>query len=277
MMDHTPQNSNTKGDGLLDQKQFGKNLDAKSNQELLAELDAYILAVDEKDLDSRIVDAYLDKLQERAPIEAGDEAAARAKLPWHVEPTKKAHKKHRVLRVCSVAAAIVLLLCVVAGALGYNPFLYVWNWTEETILYRFNPSGDLVVPEELESEYRTVQEALDKLGFDIAAAPTWIPSDCALYNVTVRADENLIRLTAFYKSDSRSFRLQISQTDSNDTSIQGEKIEDEFSYESNGTTYLIHVNTDSIKAMWQNNSYLCTIYGELSQKELTHIIDSISR
>ena len=39
-MNYAPRNSNAGGRGLLDQKQFGKDLDAKSNQELLAELDA---------------------------------------------------------------------------------------------------------------------------------------------------------------------------------------------------------------------------------------------
>lgn len=194
-----------------------------------------------------------------------------------METAKKAHKKHRVLRICSVAAAVVLFLCIVASAFGHNPFVYIYNWTEETILYRFHPTGELTLPDGVESEYHSLQEALDELGFFVAAAPTWIPSDFSLATVSFRSDEGLDRITAIYDGDDRKFRIQISMTDAGDTALQVEKAENGAVYESNGMTYQLHFNTDNIKALWNDNGYLIIISGELSQKELEQIIDSIPK
>ena len=117
-----------------DRKQFGTDLDAKSNLELLDELDEYIQTAGEFELDGHLVHTYLAKLQERAPIEAGDREAVRRGLPLegHGRNGDGANKgrRHPVLRLLAIGFAAMFALVVIAGALGYHPVSDAWEWLD---------------------------------------------------------------------------------------------------------------------------------------------------
>lgn len=262
-----------------DRKQFGIDLDTKSNLELLDELDAYIQTAGEFELDGQMVHTYLAKLQERAPIEAGDQEAVCQGLPFGArrktssEASKDKH--YHVFRQLLTGFAAVFALVVIAGALGYHPIGDAWEWLKEVAFIRMNPSGPMSLPDGVDGEYASLEDALKQNDMDISI-PDWIPSDCAYVDTLFRRDDKgRIRVVAFYGSSQREFRIQCTSTNEVDIVGFDEKATEEYVFSVYGKSYTIILNTINSKATWNVGPYTCTISGELSQEELEHMIQSI--
>lgn len=259
-----------------------ENLDSRDNAQLLEELDSYLERTDMFSLDLERVDAYLAKMQEREPVgEDYDQPAELERLFAAVEAEeaaqaaeRKPRRARRLRRVWwKAAVAAVLVFAVAASTFGTNPLTALFEKVE-VFFVGTNPSGQLELSEDSISEYRSLQDALNQNGIVAVLCPTWIPSDYTIDFVNVRESDFQLRYSAYYTSSRGEFRIQISEK-GDDTTTSIEKEEGGYLYTRDGVEYTIIPNSDSVKARWQKDGFSCMISGQISEKEVEKMIDSI--
>ena len=198
----------------------------KTNAQLLDDLERLLDCQEAEDLDVDQLEACLDALQERAPVmEDFDPASIMARLqaehPALFEseekeneekeaisspdasprPVRRSGRARRILRRVEIAAALIVVLCIGASAVGLNPFQAITQWASEVLHIGRNPSGVMELPEGTASEYRSLEEALAAYGVDPSGCPTWVPEDYALYNVSVQDSSGGLKFMASYVAD----------------------------------------------------------------------------
>ena len=261
----------------------------KSNTELLQEIEDTLRSGTVEDMDTDKIEYYLSILQERAPVEEDydpeqqwSELREAHPLIFSVEdtPSEKKRKYHRLsplrtLRLALAVLTMVVCFMVTANALGFNPVQSAISWAEGVIQTCFNPSGIMELPEDTQSEYRSLKEALTANGMDADKLPGWIPKDYSLNDVTVRQIDGMTKCTAVFESDRGELVMRVNEFNTNDSVILGECDEDGDVYYSNGVEYQIVSNSVWNKAGWQDNTCSYTISGQVSEEEIKEIINSI--
>lgn len=253
-----------------------EHLDSSSSDVLFELLDDYIGAATESQMDSELVSACFARLRELHPEKPKfDKEAGLAKLinaveSQQTEPRKKADRSSRFI---SILVAVLSLLIVAATALGVNPFESLFRFAE-TVSFRLTPSGEMVLPSGQESEYCSLQEALDANGVDVKL-PQWIPSKFSLSTVEVWIADDTSIFTAIFTSANKGLQIDIT-THSEETILTYEKTAGGITYESNGQTYYFISNLNSLAVLWSNNNYDIHMYGQITEAEAKHIINSIN-
>lgn len=271
----------------------------KTNAQLLDDLERLLDCQEAEDLDVDQLEACLDALQERAPVmEDFDPASIMARLqaehPALFEseekeneekeaisspdasprPVRRSGRARRILRRVEIAAALIVVLCIGASAVGLNPFQAITQWASEVLHIGRNPSGVMELPEGTASEYRSLEEALAAYGVDPSGCPTWVPEDYALYNVSVQDSSASLKFIALYVADRGELYIRATQFD-DDSSINLEKKIGGYIYTLNHVDFDIVENNSSANITWQIGSYLYTITGSLEKEEILNIINSI--
>lgn len=263
-----------------------ESLKSKTNTELLAAMDE-MLARPAEEIDGDFVDACLDILQDRAPVEetfdpqeALDRLHGEHPALFEEEPPAKAGGKKRgkpfpLSRYAGVAAAAVLCLVVTANAFGYNPIQALFRWVNDTIQSFSNASGMMELPRDDPSEYHSLDEALEVCGASLASRITWIPKDYSVSSVQVILSEDLLLVTTVYEAERGELAVRI--IDKKDFDLRGiaESDWDGSPYKKNGTEYYITSNYDLTKAGWRDEKYSYEISGQVSEREMKKILDSI--
>lgn len=267
----------------------GANLDisSKSNQELLAELDAILENCSVEDMDMDKVLESLDALQERAPVMEGRDA----KTAWRetaekyplVDQIEKGRRKPAkpsrgkwFLQAASAAACILLLVTVTASAMGYDPARSIMRIGEGIVQVFGNPSGVLELPEG-SAEYTSLREALDRNNAGDAQCPTWIPEDYTLSEVTAISSDIGAVFSAEFRAQRGELLINIQYHISRNWVISIEKEEDidAVSLTIDGATYTVIQNAGYLKAFWDEGQYTYSIRGNITEAELKSILKSV--
>lgn len=198
-----------------------------------------------------------------------------------VEPTADRPKRillRKVMRTAAVmAAAIALCLALMVGAqaTGVDVFGALARWTDET--FRFEAWS--AEPDYCEALHDTIQEALDAQGISGEFVPTWYPNGFSITNTMTMEDELGVSIRILLSNKAGdSIAISIEQykqkgfVDPQIFEIEAETVEE---YLSNGKTYYIFANKDSITATWSNGIILQKIWGGLTLQEFRTIIGSI--
>lgn len=273
-----------------DQNTFDiKTLEAKTNTELLEAIDEMVnRPVEEIDVD--FVDACLDILQVRAPVAedfdpqtSWDRFREKHSALFEIEeelPIKAAPSKRRraapLLRYAGAFVAAMLCLVVTANAFGYNPIQAFLKWVNDTIQIYSNPSGMMELPPDDPSEYHSLEDALEACGLSSADHITWIPKDYSVFSVRVTSVGSITKVTAIYEADRGELAIRILEMEDTEWNGTAESDEGGTEYERNGTVYYVTSNYDVTKAGWKDEKYSYVISGQVSEKELKEIIDSIT-
>lgn len=271
----------------------------KTNAQLLDDLERLLDCQEAEDLDVDQLEACLDALQERAPVmEDFDPASIMARLqaehPALFESEEKENeekeaisspdasprsvrrsgKARRILRRVEIAAALIVVLCIGASAVGLNPFQAITQWASEVLHIGRNPSGVMELPEGTASEYRSLEEALAAYGVDPSGCPTWVPEDYALKSINVINADGGLKFITLYSSDRGEMYIRVTQFEDGAASAL-EKDEGGYTYNHNGIEFELVENRDVSKASWQIGSTVFAITGELNTSEITKMVDSI--
>lgn len=271
--------------------QIAADVEQRSNQELLQEIERILTASSAADMDTGRLEAYLDILQERAPVMEGyapeaewEKTKAQHPLLFEVEPSK-CSKKADVrrwfgpIRAVEIAVAVALCLMITVNAFGYNPIKQLLDWADGIIRVYSNPSGEMTLPPDDPSEYHSLAEALEAYGISPDSCPTWIPEDYTIEVVTVRNIKQLLRITGVYSGERGDFLIRatyykniggtdwtnaIERDDGGSVFIVGER------------EYYIVTNSDQLKVGWIQDSCFYEIIGQISESEAKIILQSIS-
>jgi len=273
-------------------------LSAKSSAELLEEIDTILKNADDSEAAADEAARRLALLQKRAPVMEDykpDEAWAKMAAAYPnlfaqsasaqtARPRRASSRRRTWLRIAGIAAAVIILFAVTAGAFGFRPFRTVFQWVDDVIHVYTKPSGALELPEETEatdggSQYRSLREALDADDLTDVACPAWIPKDYALQNVTVQKDEAGGEYSALYCSARGDLTIRINYYNFTDTiplsrSVEGDpNFSQVFQY--HGMTYLITDNAGYYKAVWDTESCMCSMFGQVTPQELKEMVESL--
>lgn len=257
----------------------------KSNRELMDEIDAYMKKADEpeSDFDPDYLEELLSILQERDPVETDFNPSVEIrKLPLNPEAAHGARTTGRgikIWRIAEIAAALVILLAIAAGAGGFDIFDWLRKENAETVSFGAENSGEMNLQIETvssEEEYDSLQAALDAYGITTPICPTWIPEDYHIESVDVIAENGMLMLSAAYESDERGrISIDFTKFQGGGAKITSEIEPDGEIYEKDGITYYLFPNLERNKCHWSRDGFLCVISGHLTFDEIKQMIDSI--
>lgn len=277
-------------DGAVTREEELRNeLRAENTQALLERLETFVEteAVD----DIELLSALLDVLDEKAPLEETDEAQeglSRLKEDYASifelgeadrgeAPVARTPKVFRgVLKYAAVVAIICSTLFVGAigvQAAGWDIFGALAQWTEDKLNYVIGRTP------QISPYYEPFQQALESENMIGEFAPTWYPSDAQASEPEVWNDKFGTKVSMdLDRARGKAFKVRV------DFAIDGEYVDsttfekealDAEPYVSNGKTFLIFDNGDSLVATWSDGVFTEVIAGDLSVTEIKKIINSI--
>lgn len=280
-----------KNDG--DATQINEHLKSKAFDELVDEMADKWDAMDEENFDSRVIDAYLQALEEKAPLTIDTEASLEAFREKHahlfeqvgsavsdIKPRARRGRHLRVMRLIAATLAVMLGCMITAQALGFDVFGTIARWTDE--IFHFSTPAQTesghVSSAPAGSEYSNLKEALGAYGITELVAPGWYPSEIFLSSIKVTPTPDSIKFQAAYENGKKFIFITIWQLetpeDANSRIIEKDG-QDVVLHESNGIKHYILSNNQQVTAAWTNKNLLCSISGDLSEDEAKKMIDSI--
>lgn len=273
-------------DGQTTALEMKMRLREKPLSELTEELEK-LSSISDRDVD--LLCAYLDVLEEKAPVSPGglDPAAEYEKFrEAHAElfdapemekaeaPTPRKRRSFHFRRLLVSFAAIFCLLIIVAEASGAGIVGRLIEWGTETFSLR-PASGVMEMSSEDENGFRSLQDALEHYGVDEAAIPTWIPQRYSIDKVLVVQLGDTTIVTGKYISDKYDLFIRAVTGFDETFTFEEEKADEHTVYESNGISFILSSNTKAKRATWTIGSCIYSVSGAITKDELTQMLDSI--
>lgn len=195
-----------------------------------------------------------------------------------VSVKKNQPKNRQLCLVRSLAATAAVLVILIAGSVTARAFgIDVWKaviqWTQET--FHFGEWGHSNQKDRL--PYASLQEALEKGNTPAWLAPTWIPEEFKLIDITTTQTPMQKKYRAKYEKGEQTLIITVQDY------LDGKPIYVEQSegliekYEVDGITYYLFSDINVVKAVWINGSYECNIMGNVTIDDLKKMIDSIEK
>lgn len=268
-----------------------ENLKAMSPAELADTLELALDSMTEENYDPDLIDAYLDALDQKAPMPEEpqvEEAFKAFKSRLSVIPfeNKTAAQEHdsghrarprpfkRAIVTIAATVSILFVLMIGAQATGIDVFGNLARWTDE--VFFFIPSSSETYTSEFSA---ALQEALERAELPKELAPTWFPDGFTAGEVEIWDDDmsKVVEL-AFMNPEGRSFAVSVDyyKEEGFVGTLPFEKDAGEVEvYTSNGRTFYIMSNINTYSAIWANENVVTAIRGELSVDEIKTMIDSM--
>ena len=184
----------------------------------------------------------------------------------------------RTLAATAAVLVIIMLGSVTAKAFGWDIWEAVVAWTQETFHISIgdprgkdNPGNDDILP------HTSLKDALDSRNIEADLAPTWIPANYTLTDISIEETPFQRIYIALYQDGTRYLKITVRDyLLSNPEYVeQSEGLVE--TYEASGVTYYLFSNYEKAKAVWIKDSYECYISGNLSIEELKIMVDSIGK
>jgi hypothetical protein len=268
--------------------QIPADVEQRSSQELLQEIEQILATSSSVDMDTDKLEAYLDILQERAPVMEDYDAKAewektKAQHPllFTPEPAKRpkkadARKWFKSVRAVEIAVAVALCLMITANAFGYNPIGRFLDWADGIVRVYSNPSGEMELPPDDPNEYHSLVEALEAYDIDPDSCPTWIPEDYALKVVTVRDSDGLLRISGTYRGDRGDLIIRATlHTENNYWANVLERDTGGSTCVIENKEFLIVTNANHAKIGWVQGNCFYEVNGLLTEDEINKMLKSI--
>ena len=194
---------------------------------------------------------------------------------------EKRHSNRLFVRVLPFAAALMLLLSsITAQAFGMNVFSVIARWTAE--IFRLDggstPYATVSLrPLEVDEEatYQSLEEAMEAFGIRAPLAPKEIPERFELVEVTATCRKAGILIYADYQSEDEEFQIRYNEVEVQEFNTLEKEDSIIFSFLAGGIEHKLISDLGRHKAIWRNGDFECKITGDLSERELKTIIDSI--
>ena len=173
-----------------------------------------------------------------------------------------------LLRFGLVAALIVVLLivaAVTAGAMGFDLWGWAPKWSREDLRFVTEEPGDI--------EVQGIPTALAVLGIDEQLYPSWLPEDMVRVSMEIQFDP--ILLHEAYQGEDRFLLITIVPSGISDTAVYQRNESDSEEYIAGNTIHYIFYDLEQTSAVWYTKDYTVLIVGNISEREIKKIIDSV--
>lgn len=267
--------------------------DSMSSVEIAEALEQALDSMTEETYDPALIDAYLNALDQRAPMPPPPDAnvsfqALQRKLQGispdgNTAPGNKnggafPAKRHPLRRmVVTLAAAMALLFALMIGAqaAGMDIFGNLARWTDEHLYFIFS-SGDNARNVETHDLF---QKALKDCGLPTDLAPSWYPkgytSELAVWKD--ESSSNAFVQLVFSNDSGKEFVVSVDRyedVESIKTLIEKD-LEPVDTYTKGNRTFYIYSNVNIVSAVLSNDDLMVTIRGDLSIDEVKKMINSM--
>lgn len=273
-------------DGQLTAQEMKMRLREKPLSELMEEAKK-LSSISDCDID--LLRAYLDVLEEKDPVLPPDHDPAaqyekfredHAELfdvPEEMPERPAAPKRHfpRVRKVLTALAAAFCVVVMVADASGAGVIDRLIEWGAET--FSLQPaSGVMELETADENGFRSLQEALEYYEVENPAIPTWIPERYAIEGIVILELNDSIIISAKYIVDGQELFIRTSIPFKEAFAFEKNTVDEYTSYTApNGITFILSGNLGMKRAVWNVNGYAYSVFGEITEKELGQMLDSI--
>lgn len=193
----------------------------------------------------------------------------------------------RIFKHLVAVAAILMAFLAVAQASGFDVLGALGRWTEENFHFTTSDNGSAASSSSTVSGtaqssayYQAIASALTECGITEELAPTWYPDgfESEEPSISSNGTGDMVYCPFFNETD-LFFDIIVFRYNSpsylENASFEkdGNLVEE---YTSNGRTFYILSNIDSITATWSDaSSLIMAISGNLSKDEIISIIDSL--
>lgn len=241
------------------------------------------------DCDVDLLCAYLDVLEEKAPIlpDGHDPAAeyekfreAHAEL-FEAPETERAEKPaprksglYRLKQALVSFAAVFCLVIFVADANGAGIIDRLIEWGTETFTLR-PISGIMELPSADENGFFSLQDALNSYGVAEAAIPTWIPKRYSIEKITVFETDDATIISGKYSFDDGELLIRGIIGNNEVFTFEENQSDNHIFYETNGISFILSTNFNQERAVWSVNDYAYSASGTVTENELKEMLDSI--
>lgn len=272
----------------------------KMSTESLRQLDAVDIAeklenvlasMTAESYDAEMIDAYLDAIEEKSSVPPVKEPTESYEM-WkkrikdfsvqdesEYEPRRYAGRRPRYTgwrRYAAVAAATVCVVFTVmigAQAMGTDVFGHLSQWTDEVFFF--------ILPTRRPSEYYApFRDALIEHDLPSELAPSWYPEGFRTNGPVYDEGNPLCDSVYMYfiNDEERRFSIYVDHYFAMENLAGGfyEKDPSDVElYTSNGRTFYIMSNLNTVTAVWADDDMAAMIEGFLSVEEMKQIIDSM--
>lgn len=273
-------------DGQTTAREMKTRLREKPLSELMEEIKK-LSSISDCDVD--LLCAYLDVLEEKDPVLPPDRdpAAQYEKFKEdHAElfdaPERAAKqalpRKGRFPRVKKVLTALAAAFCVVvlvADASGAGVIGRLIEWGTETFSLR-PASGVMELETADENEFTSMSEALKHYGVENPAIPTWIPERYAIEKIIVFESNDSATISGKYTAGHQELLIRAAIPFEEVFTFEKNITDEYLSYVAkNGITFILSGNSDLGRAVWDADGYTYSVSGDLTEKELKQMLDSV--
>lgn len=260
----------------------------KPLSELMEELEQ-MSSISEYDCDIDLICAYLDVLEEKAPVlpKGYDPAAEYEKFKEnHSElfdvlaaplPEKAPAGKSRFIRLKQTLVTFAALFCVVvfvADASGAGVLDRLIEWGSETFSLR-PASGVMELEVAGENGFHSLQEALEFYEVTEPAIPTWIPGKYSIDKVVVLESGDSDIVSGRYVADDDTFFIRVIIGNNKTFTFEEDYTEEHTIYTTGEVAFICSTNFEEKRVVWTVGDYMYSINGAIAEDELQKMLDSI--
>lgn len=181
----------------------------------------------------------------------------------------KGHR--RLFRVGMLAAAVVALMAIIsvtAGAMGFNLWGWMPAWDNEQLSFEAEatPNND--------SPVEGIASILPSLDITEPLYPTWLPKDLRRAYSIVNFDP--LFLHESFHGNERELTITISPTSGSETAVYQKEGVTPLEYIAGNSIHYIFDNTTEVTAVWNTEHYTTLIVANtITIDEMKKIIDSL--
>lgn len=260
----------------------------KPLSELMEELEQ-MSSISEYDCDIDLICAYLDVLEEKAPVlpKGYDPAAEYEKfkenhselfdVPAAPLPEKAPARKSRFIRLKQTLVTFAALFCVVvfvADASGAGVLDRLIEWGSETFSLR-PASGVMELEVAEENGFKSLAEALEYYGVENPAIPSWIPSRYSIDKVTIFESNDTMIIGGKYGAIDDEVFVRVTVGFEEAFTFEEDIDVGHTLYEANGITFILSTNLNTERAVWSKNKIAYSVAGDITRSELKEMLNSI--
>ena len=270
----TPTPTRTQFRGVVN---LNEHLSKMSPSEIIDEMESIFFCDASEEIDPELLDAYLDHLDTISPlrnedneIESFDEFWLRNSAIFNTisytpykNKTQNSKGGKRIVHRALVAALICILL--LAGSVTYACNSKIAQWIEST--FSFNDVH--------QTEYASLQEALDDYHIKDKLVPTWLPAGYAVTDISVHTANAFTMFTAQYSNEADNYiTITIKKYLTNGGAVYEKGLELK-TISVHGVQYYIMDNYDNTNIVWYKDDFECCISGNIASEDILPIINSI--
>ena len=187
----------------------------------------------------------------------------------------------RFKRFAFVAAALIAIVftgTITASALGIDLWGAVAKWTKDTFNFSNTIPNEAITDApniNADSNFESMEEALDYFDVTEKLAPTWFPDGYVLDDIKVAETPLKTTFTAKYILVNDEILVTIISYSTPITKTYEKDNEEVVVYTVENIEHFIMTNLDLTKVIWKNETHECSISGSFSSEEAENMINSI--